>query len=247
MTDIHDSTLVKWVCNECGSNNMSHKALVYQCMVCNKIRSTEPLMFVNSDKVLEPLGGKVTISLNKSNWYVYFNILFEKAMYILARTLQTSLVILSVLSVLFLFLNHESWNEVFYNIGINIQGMKNDIYLEGIEQMVQHCQNCLISIPVTIVTNIMLIANNKLFVKSDMMAMLIYRTQDKLSMVLQNRYVLQTGFVKRIMNVMSIFPVLVLHMKGFFDSFISNVITYYHSLYVKLLRTKAFWERKFSK
>ena len=138
MADIHDSTLVKWVCSECGSNNMSHKALVYQCMVCNKIRSTEPLLSVNGDKVLEPLGGKVTILLNKSNWHVYFNIIFEKAMYILTRTLRTSLVILCVLSVLLLFLNHESWNEVFFFFFTNIQAMKNDIYLEGIEQMVQH-------------------------------------------------------------------------------------------------------------
>ena len=247
MADIHDSTLVKWVCSECGSNNMSHKALVYQCMVCNKIRSTEPLLSVNGDKVLEPLGGKVTILLNKSNWHVYFNIIFEKVMYILTRTLRTSLVILCVLSVLLLFLNHESWNEVFYNISTNIQAMKNDIYLEGIEQMVQHCQNCLISIPATIVTNLMLIENNKLFVRLDMMAMLIYKTRDKLSMVLQNRCVLQTGFVKKILNVMNILPVLLLHMKGLFDSFINNVITYYHNLYIKLLRTKALMEGKFSK
>lgn len=44
--------IVKWVCKECGSNNLSYKSTIYHCVVCNNIRTTEPIFFVDGNAIV---------------------------------------------------------------------------------------------------------------------------------------------------------------------------------------------------
>ena len=44
--------IVKWVCKECGSNNLSHKSTCYRCVVCNNIRTTEPILLVDENAIV---------------------------------------------------------------------------------------------------------------------------------------------------------------------------------------------------
>ena len=247
MANEYDNTLIKWVCSECGSNNMSHKALVYQCSICNKIRSTEPLMTVNGDNILEPPVTEVKIRLNKSNWYKYLDPLSEQGMCVIARILRIALRIMLALVILLFFIHYDSWNEVLYNLNSNWQSMKMRININGIEQMLQQCQNCYLSILSSVSSNIIWLKNKNLLIQTDTTSIILDNIQNKYSIILQNKQLLENEFLKRIVNTTNMFPVLLLHMKELSVTLIDNANIYYHNLIQKLIDTKVLVERKFSK
>ena len=71
--------------------------------------------------------------------------------------------------------------------------------------------------------------------------------QNKYSIILQNKQLLENKFLKRIVNTTNMFPVLLLHMKELSVTLIDNANIYYHNLIQKLIDTKGLVERKFSK
>lgn len=42
---------VKWVCGNCGSNNMAEKSVIMQCSICSTLRTTETLIAVDTNTI----------------------------------------------------------------------------------------------------------------------------------------------------------------------------------------------------
>ena len=94
MGDKVSKEIVRWVCGECGSNNMNPKSLAYQCMICGKIQTTENVIAVNRDAVID------SSTATKGLVHIKKGLLFSRFMEMFALKSTRIIQILSMVVVL---------------------------------------------------------------------------------------------------------------------------------------------------
>ena len=110
---------IRWVCGECGSNNMSHRAPLLQCTVCGKIRTVEPLTVVDTEKVIDAaIDNRVRFNLDNFKclclfWIKKFVLSYMGKFFGIIVILSIIVVITSVYS------NDETINNIYNNIKQN--------------------------------------------------------------------------------------------------------------------------------
>ena len=127
--------------------------------------------------------------------------------------LLIDLTIMLAFVILSFFIHYDSWNEVLYNLNSNWQSMKMRININGIEQMLQQCQNCYLSLLSSVSSNIIWLKNKNLLIQTDTTSIILDNIQNKYSIILQNKQLLENEYLKRIVNTTNMFPDLLIHMK----------------------------------
>lgn len=226
---------------------MSRKALVYKCSICNKVRSTELLTSVKGVDILESPITEVDMGSRKIKWYEYLDVLSKRMMSILIRTWRIAFVSTLILGGLLFFINHDSWNDIVYNLNSNLRSLKIVIYRDGVEQMVQQCQNCYLSILFSSGANVPLLKNGNLFIQTDVKIDIFNSIRNKCLIVLQNKQLLEDEVLKKIVNVANMVSVLWLNIKELCGILSDNANMSYHNLHRRVKDVKCLVERKFGK
>ena len=236
MKGSRDHTLVKWVCNECGSNNLCHVAVIHQCMVCNKIRTTEPLIIVNRDKVIEPTASHAKTSLNTYTLDEYFIIIIERIIQYVSKALVSILVFLIIFYAFLFLASNDSLNDILYNMQGNLQSLENGMNLEHFEAIVKQWHSCCIEKLANIHSNTLTLNKECHYFKSDSLNIIWISLKNRCMNGLRNNQLLQNGLIQKWMNALSIWPFIVIHVRKLISG--SKPVSLFKKMYLKIIGKK---------
>ena len=121
------------------------------------------------------------------------------------------------------------------------------MFLRVADNLLQHCYTCYSVNWVNICSNSLLVKNAKRFIDLDMVFITWNNIGYKFSIIRSNNRLIQTAITKKWMNIISITPIIWMHIENVFADSITNIPIYFKKVYMKIIETKKLIERKLFK